>query len=133
EHDDLEPLRIKYEGVSFGLFVPIFFVVTGMNFDLPALCSSVRSLLELPLFVVLFLVVRGLPAWLLSRPVLPEASRPALALLPATQLPLIVAITTLGLQQQQMRPSTAAAMVGAGMLSVFIFPLLALTLVRPRR
>ena len=90
-------------------------------------------MLELPLFVLLFLVVRGLPAWLLSRHVLPEASRRALALLSATQLPLTVAITTLGLQQQQMRPSTAAAMVGAGMVSVFIFPLLALTLVRPRQ
>ena len=83
--------------------------------------------------LVVFLVVRGLPAWLLSRHVLPEPSRRALALLSATQLPLIVAITTLGLQQQQMRPSTAAAMVGAGMLSVFVFPLLALTLVRPRQ
>ncbi len=133
EHDDLEPLRIKYEGVSFGLFVPIFFVVTGMTFDLPALFSSVRSMLELPLFLALFLVVRGLPAWLLYRRVLPEASRRALALLSATQLPLTVAITALGLQQQQMRPSTAAAMVGAGMLSVFVFPLLALTLLHPRQ
>ncbi len=133
EHDDLEPLRIKYEGVSFGLFVPIFFVVTGMTFDLPALFSSVRSMLELPLFLALFLVVRGLPAWLLYRHALPEASRRALALLSATQLPLTVAITALGLQQQQMRPSTAAAMVGAGMLSVFVFPLLALTLLRPRQ
>ena len=128
--EDVEPLRVKYEGISFGLLVPIFFVVSGMNVDLPALFSSTTSLLELPLFLVAFLVVRGAPAWLLYRKALPPASRHALALLSATQLPLVVAITTLGLQQEQMRPQTAAAMVSAGMLSVFLFPLIALALVR---
>jgi Kef-type K+ transport system membrane component KefB len=123
-HEDIEPLRVKYEGISFGLLVPIFFVVSGMSFDLHALFSSMTSLLELPLFLVLLLVVRGAPAWLLYRRTLPQApDRTALAFLSATGLPLIVAITTLGLQQQQMRPETAAALVGAGMLSVFIFPL----------
>jgi Kef-type K+ transport system membrane component KefB len=130
EPRQLEPLRIKYEGISFGLLVPIFFVVSGMNFDLAALSSSLRSLLELPMFLVLFLVVRGVPAWWLSRNALPAASRRALALLASTELPLIVAITTLGLQQEQMRPATAAAMVGAGMVSVFVFPLLALAQLR---
>lgn len=128
--EDVDPLRVKYEGISFGLLVPIFFVVSGMNVDLPALFSSTTSLLELPLFLVAFLVVRGAPAWLLYRTALGPASRNALALLSATQLPLIVAITTLGLQQEQMRPQTAAAMVSAGMLSVFLFPLIALALVR---
>ena len=104
-HEDLEPLRVKYEGISFGLLVPIFFVVSGMNFDLHALFSSVTSLLELPLFLALLLVVRGIPAWLLYRQALPQAhDRTALALLSATGLPLIVAITTLGLAQHQMKP-----------------------------
>ena len=93
-----------------------------MNFDLHALFSSVTTLLELPLFLALLLLVRGIPAWLLYRQALPQAhDRTALALLSATGLPLIVAITTLGLAQHQMKPATAAALVGAGMLSVFIF------------
>jgi Kef-type K+ transport system membrane component KefB len=126
--EDLEPLRVKYEGISFGLLVPIFFVVSGMNFDLHALLSSPISLLELPLFLALLLFVRGVPAWLLYRQALPQRNdRTALAFLSATGLPLIVAITTLGLEQQQMRPETAAALVGAGMLSVFIFPLVGFT------
>jgi len=125
--EDLEPLRIKYEGISFGLLVPIFFVVSGMSFDLHALLLNTTSLLELPLFLALLLIVRGLPAWFFYRNALPEQKdRTALALLSATQLPLIVAITSLGLNQHQMRPETAAALVGAGMLSVFIFPLVGL-------
>jgi hypothetical protein len=43
----------------------------------------------------------------------------------ATQLPLVVAITSLGVEQGQMRQSTAVALVTAGVLSVLIIPTLA--------
>ncbi len=126
--EEMEPLRVKYEGISFGFLIPIFFVVSGMNFDLHALLSSPKAMLELPLFLVLFLVVRGVPALLLYRKDLGARDRKALGLFMATALPLIVAIAQLGLAQGQMLPQTAAALVGAGMLSVFIFPLVALSL-----
>jgi Kef-type K+ transport system membrane component KefB len=130
EREEIEPLRVKYEGISFGLFVPVFFVVSGMNFDLHALFASPVSLIELPMFLLFFLVVRGLPALLFYRRSLDRRERTSLAFLSATELPLVVAITTLGLQQQDMKPQTAAAMVGAAMLSVFLFPLIALSMRR---
>jgi Kef-type K+ transport system membrane component KefB len=122
----------KLDAVGFGLLIPFFFVTSGIKLDLEALVSSARALIELPLFLALFLVVRGLPAMLLYRDVLSGTERKALALLSATQLPLVVAITTIGVDSGNMRTSTAAALVGAGALSVLIYPALALNLVRDR-
>ena len=127
---EVEALESKLTAVGFGFLVPFFFVTSGMNFDLDALTSSAGALLKLPLFLVLFLVVRGLPALLLYRSVLDARERFALALFSATQLPLVVAITTIATQTGHMRSTTAAALVGAAMLSTLIFPFVGLALRR---
>jgi Kef-type K+ transport system membrane component KefB len=126
-----EQLRHKLEGIAFGLFVPIFFVSTGLRYDLQALTSSTTALWQLPLFLVLFVVVRGLPALLVWKE-LDSHSRLALGLLSATQLPLVVAIAEIGVRSQRLQPETAAALVGAGMVSVLLFPMAALALRRLR-
>ena len=114
----------KLTAVAFGVFIPFFFVVSGMRLDVDALFASPSSVGKLLLFFVLFLVVRGTPALLLYRDVLPlREDRMALALFSATQLPLIVAITTVAVQTGHMRSSTAAALVGAGALSTLAGPL----------
>jgi Kef-type K+ transport system membrane component KefB len=125
--EDIEALTIKYEGIGFGFFIPIFFVVTGVTFDLDALLGSATSLALLPVFLVFFLVVRGGPVMLLYRDDLDAMERSMLALFAATQLPLVVAITNIGVASGDLASETAAAMVGAAMLSVLIFPLLALS------
>jgi Kef-type K+ transport system membrane component KefB len=114
----------KLTAIAFGVFVPFFFVVSGMQLDVDALFASASGVLKLLLFFVLFLVVRGTPAMLLYRSVLPlRQDRMALALFSATQLPLVVAITTLAVDEGHMRSSTAAALVGAGALSTLAGPL----------
>ena len=118
----------KLTGVAFGVFVPFFFIVSGMNVDTPALFAHISGVLKLFLFFVLFLVVRGTPALLLYRGVLNGRERIALALMTSTQLPLVLAITTLAVNDGHMRASTAAALVGAAVLSTFVFPVLALRL-----
>jgi Kef-type K+ transport system membrane component KefB len=127
---EVERFESKLDAVGFGLLIPFFFVTSGMGIDLDALTSSVGALLKLPLFLALFLVVRGLPALLLYRHELPGNERVALGLFSATQLPLVVAITHIGVDQGHMTTSTAAALVGAGVLSVLIFPTAALALRR---
>jgi len=124
-----EALRHKLEGIGFGFFVPIFFITTGLRFDLPALSSSPAALVQLPLFLVLFLVVRGVPALFIRRD-LDTASRLALGLISATQLPLVVAIAEIGVRAGRMQPATASALIGAGMVSVLAFPLAALAIRR---
>jgi Kef-type K+ transport system membrane component KefB len=124
-----EQLRHKLEGIAFGLFVPIFFVSTGLRYDLHALTSSPTALWLLPMFLILFVVVRGLPALLVWKE-LDVPSLLALSLLSATQLPLVVAIAEIGLRSQRLQPETAAALVGAAMVSVLLFPMAALALRR---
>jgi len=122
-----EPFRQKLDALGFGFLIPIFFVTSGAQIDLAALFASTRSLVRVPLFLVLLLVVRGVPT-VLYRHQLDARERGLLALFSATSLPLIVVIAELGKATGRIRPENAAALVGAGILSVLIFPLIALSL-----
>ncbi len=121
---ELQVFESKLTAVGFGFFIPFFFVTSGIEFDLAAL-GSATALLKLLLFFCLFLVVRGLPAMLLYRSVLQARQRVALAFYSATELPLVVAITTIAIEAGEMKSSTAAGLVGAAMLSTLIFPFVA--------
>ena len=120
----------KLTAVGYGLLIPFFFVSSGMAFDLDALTSSTTALLKVPMFVALFLIVRGVPALLLYRSELGLRDRFALAVYCSTELPLVVAITTLAIDAGKMKSSTAAGLVGAAIISTLIFPLLAARLRR---
>ncbi|HSC20206.1 MAG TPA: cation:proton antiporter [Solirubrobacterales bacterium] len=124
---ELAIFESKLTAVGFGFFVPFFFVTSGIEFDLAAL-GSAAALGKLLLFFVLFLVVRGVPALLLYRGILGLRDRTALAFYSATELPLVVAITTIAIEDGHMRPSTAAGLVGAAMLSTLIYPFVAMAL-----
>ncbi|MEE1785203.1 cation:proton antiporter [Streptomyces sp. SP17BM10] len=120
-----EVIEAKLESIGFGYLVPVFFVVSGMNFDLDALLDDPGTLLLVPVFLVLLLTVRGVPAALLAPAGLGRHDRGALGLYAATALPLVVVITTIEVGAGHLPSSTAAALVGAGMLSVLVFPLAA--------
>jgi Kef-type K+ transport system membrane component KefB len=113
--------------VGYGFFIPIFFVTSGMSLDLH---SIIESPARLVVFFVLFLVVRGLPALPFYRHDLPMRGRVQMMLLTATALPLLVALAQIGLESGTMLPENAAALVGAGVLSVIVFPAVAVSLTR---
>ena len=122
----------KLTAGGYGVFIPFFFIVSGMRFDLDSLVASPGAMAKMIMFFGLFLVVRGVPALLLYRRVLDGRDRAALAFFSSTQLPLVVAITTIALDAGKMRTSTAAALVGAAILSTLVFPLVGLRLRRGR-
>jgi Kef-type K+ transport system membrane component KefB len=124
---ELAIFESKLTAVGFGFFVPFFFVTSGIEFDVAAL-GSAAALGKLMLFFVLFLVVRGVPALLLYRGILGLRDRAALAFYSATELPLVVAITTIAIEDGHMRPSTAAGLVGAAMLSTLVYPFVGMAL-----
>jgi Kef-type K+ transport system membrane component KefB len=126
---ELQVFESKLTAVGFGFFVPFFFITSGMEFDIEAL-GSLGAMLKLLMFFGLFLLVRGAPALLLYRGVLRTRQRAALAFYSATELPLVVAITTLAVDAGHMKTSTAAGLVGAAMLSTLVFPFVGLTLQR---
>ena len=123
-----EEILGRIEAMGFGFLVPLFFIVTGIEFDLASLLDGGRALALLPAFLLLFLVVRGLPAYVLAPRDLHGADRRALTLFASTCLPLVVAITTIGLEEKALDAGEAAALVGAAMVSVLAFPLVALKL-----
>jgi len=121
--------RVKLDAIGYGFLIPVFFVASGLQFDLRALFASPSNLLRLPLFLIALLAVRGLPA-LLYRHELGNRRAVAAGLLQATSLPFIVAATAIGVALGLIAPATAAALVGAGLLSVIAFPVISLILLQ---
>ncbi|MEA2715855.1 MAG: hypothetical protein QOI99_172, partial [Actinomycetota bacterium] len=119
--------RLKLEAVGYGFVIPVFFVASGLRFDLQALLDSPSAIARVPLFLLALLVVRALPAALYASTV---GRRQAVAagLLQATSLPFLVTATAIGVTLGEIKPVTAAALVSAGLLSVVVFPLVAVTL-----
>ena len=121
--------RTKLEAVGFGVFIPAFFVTSGLQYDLDALTSDGSALANVPIFLAALLLVRGLPA-LLYKPLIPAGRTLPGALLQATSLPFIVAATAIGVELEIITAANAAALIAAGLLSVVLFPALALTRLR---
>lgn len=120
-------LQKKVEGIAFGVFIPIFFIVSGARLDVDSIVDNPSLLL---IFFVLLLVVRGVPQFFIYRRAIPRAKeRAGYSLYVATALPIIVAVTSVELGAGLMSTSVAAALVGAGALSVLVFPLIAQALV----
>ena len=125
---DVEVVETKLEAVGYGFLVPVFFINTGVSFDLESLFADVRTTVLLPVFLVLLIVVRGLPSLLAAPKGSSRRDLVATALFGATGLPIIVAVTAIGVDNGDLPSGTAAALVGAGMLSVLLFPLIALAI-----
>ena len=125
---DREAVESKIEGIAFGFLVPIFFIYTGITFDLQALLDDPILFLLLPVGLVVLFVVRGLPASLAA----PEGAllreRLSVGLLGATGLPIIVAVTAIGVSEGILTTTQQAVLVATGMLSVLLFPLIGMAL-----
>jgi len=121
--------RRKLEAIGFGVFIPVFFVTTGLRFDLDALLADVANLAMVPIFLIAIMLVRGLPA-LVYRWVIDARRTAVAALLQATTLPFVVTATTIGIELELVSPAESAALIAAGLLSVMLFPLAGVLLLR---
>ena len=121
--------RRKLEAIGFGVFIPVFFVTSGLTFDLDALLRDPANLAMVPVFLVALAVVRGLPALLYRTLVGPQRALIA-ALFQATSLPFIVAGTAIGRSLGLIGGAESAELIAAGLLSVLLFPLIGSVLLR---
>ncbi len=121
----------KLEAAGFGVFVPFFFVTSGVRFNLGALFASGSTVARVPIFLVALLAARGLPA-LLYRRAIGTRKSVAAGLLQATSLGFFVVAGQIGIDLDLISEATGAALIAAGLLSVLLFPLGALTLLRER-
>jgi Kef-type K+ transport system membrane component KefB len=116
--------RAKLEGIGYGFLIPVFFVSSGVQLDLRGLFEHPSALVRVPVFLAALLVVRGVPALLFVRS-LGRRGAAAAALLQATSLPFLVTVAQIGTATGRLSGTNAAALVCAGLLSVLIFPALA--------
>ncbi len=121
-----EAIETKLEAVSFGFFVPVFFVTTGVTFPVAALFTSPQTFLMVPVFTLIILITRGIPGYIGPARGTSISDRRTSALFTATSLPLIVAVTQIGTDTGVLNESIASAMVGGGLLTVLLFPALGL-------
>jgi Kef-type K+ transport system membrane component KefB len=122
--------RTKLDAVGYGFLIPVFFVTSGLRFDLRSLTDHPSALVRVPVFLLALLAARGLPALLYRRSLGRDASVVA-GLLQATSLPFIVTASQIGVSIGAVQPVTGAALVAAGLLSVLVFPPIALGRLRP--
>lgn len=106
--------HVKLSGLGYGFLIPVFFVNSGVTFDLRALTSHPATLARVPVFLAALLLVRGLPAALVYARLAGRRAAAGAGLLQSTSLPLIVAGTQVGLRLDQIRPANAAALVARG-------------------
>lgn len=118
--------------LGFSFLIPLFFVTSGMTISLSAVAGYPFLLVA---FVGAILVVRGVPIVLLERfhgsierVGWTDATR--IGLYGATGLPIIVAVTELGVSTGVLPSWFASLLVVAGAMSVLLFPLLAFLLGR---
>jgi Kef-type K+ transport system membrane component KefB len=121
-------LESKLNAVGYGFLIPFFFVVSGVEFKFDELTSDPKEFVKVLMFAGAFLIVRGVPALVLYAKRMDLRDRTALAFFSATELPLVVAITTIAIDRGEMRELTAASLVGAAILSTAVFPLIGLRL-----
>jgi Kef-type K+ transport system membrane component KefB len=124
--------RLKVEAVGFGVFITIFFVTSGVRFDLSALFASPSTVARAPLFLLAVYLARGLPAIVYVR-LLGRSGSLIAGVLQATTLPFVVAATQIGLGLGVVSRASAAALTAAAMLTVAISPAFSLTLLRKRQ
>ena len=118
-------LREKIDAVSFGWFYPFFFVGTGIKFDLATLFKDLTTVLLVPALMILLLIIRGAPVWLYRKDLAKAQQLPFALSSAVPSLSIIVVITEIGLRTKTMSTDIATALVGAGLLSIMLFPTVA--------
>ncbi|MBA3690178.1 MAG: cation:proton antiporter [Actinobacteria bacterium] len=122
--------RQKLEAMGFGLFIPVFFVSSGIAFDLSALTSSASALARVPVFLITLLVVHAVPVALTARGLVGSRRAIAAGLLQSTTLSFVVATAAIGTELGLLGRATGAALIAAGLLSVLLFPVIAAALLQ---
>lgn len=115
-------LSSQLEAIGFGFFIPIFFIMVGVDFNLPALLSSTEALLSVPLLLIAAVAVKVIPAFVF---LLNHTWREALAagILLCPRLSLIIAAAAIGEKLGVIDASVNAGIVLVAIVTVTVSPL----------
>ncbi len=122
--------RVKLDAIGYGFLIPVFFITSGIRFDLDALRDDLSTLVLVPVFLLSLMIVRGVPALVYRNQVGSHRATLAAGLLQATSLPFIVTASMIGVDIGALTPATGSAFVAAGLVSAILFPVISLSLLR---
>jgi Kef-type K+ transport system membrane component KefB len=118
-----EGLTEKLEAIGFGFFIPIFFIMVGVNFNLAVLLSSQRALLLVPVLLLAAIAVKFIPTLLFRLRFSWQETLAAGALLSA-RLSLIIAASAIGLRIGVISEPVNAAIILVAIITVTGAPLI---------
>lgn len=113
----------KLEAFGFGFFIPVFFVMAGVELELGALFETPTILALIPVLFIVALIIKLAPTLILRR-ILSWRETIAGGLLLNTHLSLEIAVAVIGLRLGLLTPATNAAIVVFSALTVFFMPIL---------
>ncbi|UVE95827.1 cation:proton antiporter [Dietzia sp. B32] len=123
-----EVLTHQLETVGYSVFIPVFFVVSGMAISVNAVAAAPGILVAA---VASMLVIRGGGVWVSetlvrnSPGLTTTRERARVGLYAATGLPIIVAVTGVAVDNGLLGAEISSVLVAAGAVTVLVFPMLA--------
>jgi Kef-type K+ transport system membrane component KefB len=112
----------QLESIGFGFFIPVFFIMVGVDFNLEALFSSSRALLLVPLLLLASFLVKFLPLLIFRLSFNWRETFGAGALLSA-RLSLIIAASAIGVRLGVISDSVNAAIILIAIITVMVAPM----------
>ncbi len=111
------------EAFGFGFFVPVFFIMVGVNLDINSLLSSPQSLLMLPIILGFSILIKVLPMIAALRYF---GAKDLLlgGLLLNTHLSLEIAVAVIGVRSELLSQATGTVLIVFSLLTVMLMPLL---------
>lgn len=115
-------VREKLDGIGYGFFIPIFFVMVGVRFDLPSLLSSKDALLLVPFMVLTAYLIKVIPA-LLFRQFFSWRETFAAGFLLSSRLSLIIAASAIGFELGVISPALNSSIILVAIVTCTLSPI----------
>ncbi len=116
-------LREKLDAIGYGFFIPIFFIMVGVRFDLPALLSSSSALLLLPLLLGIAYVVKLAPS-LIYRFKYSWRETFGAGMILSSRLSLIIAAAAIGLEMGAISEAINSEVILIAIVTCTVSPIL---------
>jgi len=123
-HRERSVMLLKLDGMGYGFFIPIFFIMVGIEFDPSALMEFDQSLIWFLIFLLITLIgVKFIPAFL-WRQLFGLKKAMAGGFLMSSRLSLIIAASAIGLEMGVITPGINAGFIIMAVVTCFISPVI---------
>ena len=116
-----ESTREKLDAIGYGFLIPIFFIMTGVKLDIPALLQNKKVLLLIPLFFIAFIIAKSVAFFVLKRS-FKRQNALAGSFLSATTITLVLAVLQVAQEIKAISDAQAGAFLLAAILTCLVGP-----------